>query len=333
MKKIIIDTLGADNGAELIINGVLSALKNGIDFFPVLVGPKQLIDDCFTSAGYNQDNYEVVDTSEFISASDIPTCIFGGRDNTSMALALDRLKADSECIALASAGNTGVLLVGSICRVGLLPSLKFPALCSALPCASDENLLCLVDCGANIECTASDLVRYAKMGNVFSSCYCQIPSPRIGLMSVGREKQKGTAVTKEAFGLLSELDLNFIGNLEGSDIVSGYADVIVCDGYAGNLLLKATEAAGKAAMEVVSRVADEELANKINAQLFKKFDFNSQGAATFLGVKKIIVKMHGAAEENTVEASIRQILRLDDADFSAKMAQAMTEAIKNKDKH
>ncbi len=329
MKKIIIDTLGADNGAELIINGVISALKNNVDFFPILVGPKSLIDTCFNKAGYDTSIYEVIDTNEFISGSDAPTCIFGGKNNTSMALALDRLKTDSDCIALASAGNTGVLLVGSICRVGLLPSLKFPALCSALPCASEENLLCLVDCGANIDCTSADLVRFAKMGNVFSSCYCQIASPRIGLMSVGREDQKGTTVTKEAFGLLSNLGLNFIGNLEGSDIVSGYADVIVCDGYAGNLLLKATEAVGKAAMDVVSRIADKELAQKINAELFKKFDFNSQGAATFLGVKKIITKMHGSAKETTVEATIKQILRLDNADFSAKITLAMTDATKN----
>lgn len=328
MKKIIIDTLGADNGAELVVNGVISALKNKIEFFPVLVGKKALIDALFTQAGISNNAYDIINAEEAITNNDVPTCIFGGKNGTSMAMALDRLKADDDCIALASAGNTGVLLVGSICRVGLLPSLKFPALCSALPCARDDQLLCLVDCGANVECTPNDLVRFAKMGNVFAKCYCQIPSPKIGLMSVGREAQKGNTVTKEAFKLLSELDLNFIGNLEGSDMVSGYADVIVCDGFAGNILLKATEAAGKKAMEIVSLVADKELAEKINAQLFKKFDFNSQGAATFLGVKKIVVKMHGAADESTVEASIKQILRLDDADFSAKMAQAMTEAIK-----
>jgi glycerol-3-phosphate acyltransferase PlsX len=324
MIKIVIDIYGADGGAEPIVKGVAKALNLGVEFFPVLVGEKSLVLEIMNESGIDKNRYEVVDTNKFITNNDLPTAIFGGNDDTSMAMSYDRLKSDADCSALLSAGNTGALLVGSICRLGLCGGLKFPALLSALPCAK-ENLVCLVDCGANTECTKNDLARFAKMGNVFAKCYCGIESPRVGLMSVGREAQKGTALTKEAYKAISELDINFVGNLEGSDIVSGYADVIVADGFSGNILLKAAEAVGKAAMAVVNEVGgDSELAQKINEALYLKFDFNSRGAATFLGPKKTVVKMHGIANEDTTVASIEQILRLEKSQFSLKLAEAMS---------
>lgn len=323
MVKIVIDIYGADGGAQPIVRGVAKALKGGIEFFPVLVGDKDTVIKIMSENGIDAASYEVVNTNKFITNNDLPTAIFAGNDEASMAMAYDRLKKDGECSALLSAGNTGALLVGSICRLGLLNGLKFPALLSALPCAKD-NFVCLVDCGANTDCTPQDLARFAKMGNIFSKCYCGIESPRVGLMSVGREPQKGNALTKEAYKAIDELDLNFVGNLEGSDIVSGYADVIVTDGFSGNLLLKATEAVGKAAMEIVSNLGgDSQLAEKINKELFLKFDFNSRGAATFLGPKKTVVKMHGIANEDTTVASIEQILRLEKSQFSLKLAEAM----------
>jgi len=227
-----------------------------------------------------------------------------------------------ECVAFLSAGNTGALLVGSICRLGLLPSLKFPSLCSALPCAGDK-LVTLVDCGALIDCTSNDLVSIAKMGNVFAKCYCGIENPRVGLMSVGREDAKGNALTQEAFAKIKELDLNFIGNLEGSDLVSGYADVVVTDGFSGNILLKNTEAVGRKVLEIVEDLAADspQLLQKIKAEILNKFDFNSRGAATFLGTKKTVVKMHGCANEDTTLASIEQIIRLTRANFSEELSE------------
>ncbi len=324
MKKIIVDIYGADNGAELVVKGIARSIKEE-DIFPVLVGSEALIDKIMSEMGVEKGRYQIIDTEEYITNSQPPTCIFGGCDNASMALALGALKADDEAVALLSPGNTGALLVGSICRLGLLAGIKFPSLVSALPIGTNGKLLSLVDCGANVDCTASDIALFAKMGNVFARCYCGIEAPRVGLMSVGREAEKGNALTREAFGKIKELGINFIGNLEGSDMVSGYADVVVCDGFSGNILLKNTEAVGKKAMEIVSEIAKDcpEIAKKINDELFKTFDFNSQGAATFLGTKKLIVKMHGSANEETVLASVRQILRLDKADFSGEMAKVL----------
>lgn len=316
MIKIVIDTLGADFGLAPILTGVAAALQQKTDFFPVLVGPEKEIQQFFQQEGISSDRYSVIDCVQYISNEDSPMVIFGSDNKSSMAVAYDRLKADPDCAALISAGNTGALLAGSICRLGLLPGLKFPALASALPC-NGENLLCLVDCGANIECTADDLVRFAKMGNAFSKSYCGISQPRIGLMSVGREAKKGNTLTQQTFAKLSQMDLNFVGNVEGSDLVSGYADVIVTDGFSGNLLLKCAESVGKAAMQIVKQYAqDQSTADKICQALYETFDFNSRGAATFLGTKKTVVKMHGAANADTVTASIAQVLRLEHANFS-----------------
>lgn len=320
MIKIVVDTLGADKGLTPITTGVAKALASGIPFFPVLVGPEAELKQILDAEGIDPSRYEILNATSYIRNTDPPTCIFGGCEDTSMVIAYSRLKNDPQCAAMLSAGSTGALLVGSICRLGLLPGLKFPALISALPCNGD-NLLSLVDCGSNIECTPEDLVRFARMGNVFAKSYCGIENPRVGLMNVGREKGKGTQTLQKAYELISQLDLNFVGNLEGSDMVSNYADVIVADGFSGNLLLKCAESVGKAAMAIVEAYGNNlPEADKIRQVLFETFDFNSRGAATFLGPKKTVVKMHGNANADTAVASIEQILRLENAQFSQAMA-------------
>ena len=323
MQKIVVDIYGADSGPAVVLGGVAKAIKQE-KIFPILVGDSTLITESMTAFGIVDSQYEIIHTTDYITNNEPATVIFGGRDESSIALAYKRLKEDDECVALLSAGPTGALLVGSICRLGLLPTLKTPLLCSALPCA-DENLVTLLDCGAVIDCTANDLVRFAKMGSVFSKCYCGIENPRVGLMSVGREDAKGSRLTIEAFSKLRELDINFIGNIEGSDMVSGYADVVVADGFLGNVLLKNTEAAGKKAIEIIESldVLSADTMDIIKAALLSKFDFNSRGAATFLGTKKPVVKMHGCANEDTVVASIEQILRLSKNDFSTELEKAL----------
>lgn len=325
MKKIVIDVNGADAGLLPVVAGTAKALKQGVEFFPVLVGPAEELEAMLSAQGIPEDQYELVDAADVVTNDDPPTCVFAGKEESSLVKAYQWLKSDEDCCAMVSAGSTGALLVGSICRLGLLPGLKFPVLGSALPCGP-ENLVCLVDCGANIECTSADLVRFAKMGEVFSRCHCGIESPRVGLMSVGREEGKGTALTREAYEKLKELPLNFVGNLEGSDLVSGYADVIVTDGFSGNILLKSTEAAGKLAMEILARAgsdADPELIARLRQAIFKKLEFNSQGAATFLGPKKIVVKMHGCANEDTAVSAICHALHLDSTGFIEAMSKAL----------
>lgn len=325
MKKIVIDACGADAGLLPVVRGVAKALRQGIEFFPVLVGPESELKLLLEEAGVKPEQYEILDAQDAITNEDPPTCVFAGREEASLVKAYGRLKSDDSCCGMISPGSTGALLVGSICRLGLLPGLKFPVLASALPCGV-ENLVCLVDCGANVECTGKDLVRFAKMGDVFARCHCGIEDPKVGLMNVGREPGKGTALLKEAYELISQLPLNFVGNLEGSDIVSGYADVIVTDGLCGNILLKSTEAAGQLAMKILEQEGageDPELIARLKKAIFKKLEFNSQGAATFMGPKKNVVKMHGCANEDTTVAAILHVLNLWERDFIGKLSQAL----------
>lgn len=313
MRSIVIDVYGADDGVAPIVKGTIKALKESPDFRAIFVGDSDAVRPLLEEAGIDEALYELVHTTGFIPGDAPPTAVFGGNDDASMVMAYDRLKTDEDCMAMLSAGNTGALLVGSICRLGLIKGMKFPALSSALPCMAD-HLVCLVDCGGNMDCTADDLVRFAKLGNAFMQCMGNMEAPRVGLLSVGREDQKGNALTKETFARLKALPLNFIGNVEGYDLITGYADVIVADGFAGNLILKCAESAGKAAMAIADAfrgdTADQAVIDRINRRLFEVFDYNSQGGATFLGTKKTVVKMHGGANDETAYACIQQIMRL-----------------------
>ncbi len=324
MKKIIVDIFGADAGPQPVIKGTLSALEKYDELGVIFVGNRSIIEEYCSE----NDRIEIIETDDFIKNEENPQVIFTGRENCSIALGFKRLKTDGECIGMISAGSTGALLIGSICRLGLISGLKTPALSSNLPLYNGETV-CLVDCGANIQCTAKDLMRFALMGNAFRQSIKPEATPRVALMSVGREDNKGTSIIQEAFALIKELPINFIGNMEGNDFVTGYADVIVTDGFAGNIILKNTEAAGAVARGIVSAIAekygrqDDTLIKDILNELTLIFDFNTRGGATFLGTEKTVIKMHGCATQETPVACIDQLLRLEASGFSQKIKAAL----------
>lgn len=325
MKKIVIDTLGGDGGALPLVQGTADYLNTCGNAFPVLVGEKVVIESVMDKNGVSADKYGVIDTAEYISNTQNPMSIFGGCDNTSMALALEYLR-DNDCAGLISAGNTGALLVGTICRLGLNKGLRRPALSTALP-AVDGSYVCVVDCGANVDCAPNDLVLFAKMGTAFMQSMYGVSAPRVATLSTGTEEGKGNALVKEAYNLLKETDLNFIGNIEGNDILLGKADVLVCDGFAGNIVLKNTEATGKVAAVMGKRILegiDASVAEKLYNELTNAFDFNSRGGATFLGTKKTVVKMHGAANSSTAVACIEQVLRLSESGFDTAVKNSLS---------
>lgn len=325
MKKIIIDIFGADAGQEVILRGAAAALKADPALHLVLVGRKEEMLPVMEAEGIPAERYTLQHAEDVIGVEEQPACVFRGREKSSLVMALQLLKEDPECLALLSPGSTGALLVGSIVHLGLLPGLKQPALCSALPCSGRE-LLCLVDCGANMDTRPKDQVRFARMGSAFMQCLCGMESPRVGLMNVGTEPGKGDERAKEVYNLLKEQPLNFIGNIEGSDMVSDVADVIVADGFVGNVLLKNTEAVGKAALALVEeqmKLAPSEALTKLHKELLLRYEFNNRGGATFLGTKKPVIKMHGCATSQTVVACVDQALRLTGAGFIEKLSQAL----------
>lgn len=323
MKKIIIDLLGADGGMEPLLQGAVDTLIAYPELHLVLAGPEALID--IPSSLLSR--IEILNTEDYIRNDEPATVIFNGRDDSSIALSLARLKSDADCIGYISAGNTGAILVGASFRLGLTKGLKTPALSSSLRCENGQRV-CLVDCGANVNCTAKDLAQFALLGNAFAKSMYGLEQPRVALLSVGREPGKGNPLTLEAYKLIEQLPINFIGNAEGYDLIRGYADVIVADGYAGNLMLKCVEAAGQTAMQIVknqmSAAAPENKAiyESILGGLRPIFDINTKGGATFLGTKKPIIKMHGCAVAETVVSCVEQLLTLNAAGFDRYIADA-----------
>lgn len=314
-KKIIVDINGADAAPAVLAEGALSALECQNEFDLVLAGPLAVISEALAKASPRAvSGTEILPFESAVTNYDNPKDMIRGKEDTSMAGALNALKSRDDICAMVSAGSTGCLLVGSIFKVGLFGKLMQPALSSALLNKYGE-FFCLVDCGANVNSKVRDLIDYARMGSAYMEAACGISSPKVGLINVGAEPGKGNDLMKEAYeALCAEEGINFIGNIEGSDILSGAADVIVCDGFTGNVLLKSLEAAGMMAAALAGNSAD----------IIRHFDYNSQGGATFLGTKKIIVKAHGAANAATMKACIDQAWMLEKGGFTEKM-KARTE--------
>ena len=313
-KKMIVDICGADAAPAIIMAGAVDALRDQNEYDIVLCGPKEVIDD---GLGECQEDIlqriEVVYAQEAVTNYDNPTEVIRGKNETSMVKALCTLKERDDIVGMVSAGCTGSLLVGSIFRLGLFKGLKQPSLSSAL-LNTDRRYFCLCDCGANMSREVKDIVDYAIMGSAFMEAMNGVESPRVGLVNVGKEKGKGNDLAKECYDALeAEQSINFIGNIEGSDVLTDKADVVVCDGFTGNILLKTIEAAGMIAARMAGSPED----------IVSFFDYNSQGGATFLGTKKIIVKAHGAAGRETVKACLDQGWRLEKGGFISKMASRM----------
>ncbi len=330
MKKVVIDIYGADRGEDTVLRGAAEVLLSDNELNCVFVGDEKRVARVMDECNVRADRYETVHTTEKIENTDIPTDIFKGhaKENCSMGLALDALSSDPDTVGLLSAGNTGALLVGSIFRLGLVKGLKMPALSTSLPIKDDGKFVCLVDCGANVDCKAKNLCEFALLGDAFAKSMYGLEQPRVALMSVGREEGKGNALIKEAYQQLKELPVNFIGNVEGNDLFTGHADVIVADGYAGNILLKNAEAVGKYAVAMNEMLCEkygicEEFREEMRALFSYRLDFNSNGGATFLGTKKTVIKMHGSANEHTVKACIDQMKLLHSRSFDSRIADAI----------
>lgn len=307
MYRILLDLCGADGGVTPLLEGAKALLDKREDVALTLFGPEEA--RAFLG-GHPRVSF--VPCADAVTNLDPPTCVLRGREGASMVMALDALKAGEDACGLLSAGNTGALFVGVTFRLGLEAGLKAPALSSSLPTVGNGRA-CLVDCGANVGATAADLVTFARLGAAFARRAYHKDDPTVALLSVGREPGKGTALLKEAYPLLEASGLNFIGNREGGDLVAGAADVFVCDGYAGNLMLKCTEAVGRAAQDAVRESAraaglDDAATQALLEPLRELFDLNDRGGATFLGACKPVVKMHGCATARTVVACAEQLL-------------------------
>jgi glycerol-3-phosphate acyltransferase PlsX len=308
--KIILDVMGGDKDVREFVKGaVMAKAEYGADI--VLVGDEAKISEVLSEENA-QDGFEIVHAPDVITMEDNPLSIRREHRNCSMATAL-RMVAGGEGDAVVSAGNTGALFIGATGYVHCAEGVRRAALASIIPM---EKPLLLLDCGANAEVTPAFLVQFAHLGSIYMNRVMGVENPRVGLLNNGAEAHKGTPVYKEAHALLAkEEGICFVGNIEGKDIPYNKCDVLVCDGFAGNIVLKTIEGTSKFVLKqfsgifsgVVGKLAGAMVLKKAKG-LKKRFDAKEHGGAPFLGISKPVIKAHGNSDARAIKNAIRQAI-------------------------
>ena len=310
--RIIVDAMGGDRAPQEIVKGAVRARKElGVEI--TLVGKIEEVRACLE--GEDPANYELVDAREIVTMEDDPSTATRRKKDSSMAVAL-RLLSEGKGDAVVSAGSTGALLTGATLTVKRIRGIRRAALAPILP--AGKNGVMLIDCGANVECTAEYLLQFAYMGSYYAKKMMGCENPRVGLLNVGTEDTKGGELQHQVFALLREADgkgrINFIGNVEGTGVFDGAADVVVTDGFTGNVLLKATEGVIKYMMGALKGVFYKNTINKLAAGVLKSdlaamkksLDVNEVGGTALIGISRPVIKAHGSSNAASLFAAIRQ---------------------------
>jgi len=313
--KIIVDAMGGDNAPDEIVQGAVNAVKSS-DLEITLVGKGEDILRVFERAGLKDlpAGVEIVNASEVIENDEDPTVAIRTKKDSSMAVGLTLLR-DGRGDAFVSAGSTGALLSGATLIVKRVRGIRRAALAPLIPGASARFIL--IDCGANAECTPEYLLQFAYMGSFYAEDVMKIGSPRIGLLSNGSESTKGTALQHESYEVLKGSGLNFIGNVEAKDAMKGACDVLVSDGFTGNVFLKAIEGTAWLILSELKNVYKSNLLTKISALLVKKqlmglkdkMNPDNIGGTVLLGISKPVIKAHGSSSAKAIENAVLQAAR------------------------
>ena len=314
--KIILDTMGSDKGYGEIVKGAIDGVNElGVNI--VLVGMEDLLKKELSKYNYPRDFIEILNAEEYISNEDEPVLAIRRKKNSSMVLGLEAL-AKGEGDGFVSTGNTGALLAGGLFIVKRIKGVERAALATVYP--TRKGFSFMLDIGANVDSKPEYLLQFATMGSIYSEQVLGVKSPTIGLANIGVEEGKGNALVREAYKLLLDSNLNFIGNVEVRDIPEGIADVIVCDGFMGNTILKLTEGM---AITMFSALKDEftsSFKSKLGALMLKSqlksfkdnLDYREYGGAPLLGLKKPVVKAHGSSDAFAIKNAIRQVKTFSD---------------------
>ncbi len=308
--KIIIDAMGGDNAPQApIAGGVRAAEELGVDV--VFVGKTEIIENELKKHKYAAERVTIVHADTVVSNHEEPAKAVRSKKDSSIVVAAQLLK-DGGGDALLSMGNTGALLAAGLLIVGRIKGVLRPALATLLPSAKGPKML--IDAGANTNCKPENLVQFAVMGSIYMKGVMDIPNPTVGLMSNGEEEGKGDELTKETYPLLKDAPINFIGNIEGRDVMEGNADVMTCDGFVGNVVLKTVEGMGSVVGREVKKMFTSSIISKLGALFVlkgvkdfrKRMDYREYGGAPLLGTKKPVIKGHGSSDEKAVFNAVRQ---------------------------
>lgn len=328
--KIVVDCFGSDRGENVMVEGAVLATNSNPNIKVILVGKEELIQARLTTLKYNSSQIEVVNASDGISNIDTPTIAIRQKKESSLVKALEIVKSDEEVSGLVSCGSTGAVLTGAFMKLGRIKGVSRPALCPTLPTKTGETV-CIMDCGANMDCKPVNLLHFALMGNAYLKSVLGIENPRIALLNVGTEDKKGNELVKETFPLLKEAEINFVGNMEARELLSGDYDLVVCDGFAGNVLLKSTEGAILNLLAILKSDIKKRFFSKLGAVFMSKtfkilkktMDYNNYGGAIFLGCNKLVVKGHGSSKATSVCVCISQVASMHEAKLIEKVKQAL----------
>lgn len=333
MLKIVVDAMGGDHAPVEIVKGALSALDKRQDFQLVLTGDESIVNAELAKYTYDKTRVEVVPCSEVITNDDVPTVAIRTKKDSSLVVGLKRLKEDEEVGGFVSAGSTGAVLTGGIFIVGRIKGVQRPALCPGIPnVRGSYTLLC--DCGANAECKPVYLAQFAVMAAAYGKAAFGMTDPKVGLLTNGTEEHKGDTLHQEAHQLLKQTKgINFIGNIEGRDIMFGEADVAVADGFSGNIALKSIEGCGKTVASVLKQEFTSSLGAKLSylaaskhiKKLADMLDYSKSGGSIFLGLKKVVVKSHGSSKASSICASVLQAVEVHENRLVETIAQMLAE--------
>ncbi len=306
--KIIIDAFGGDNAPVEIIKGARMA-KDEYNIDIILTGSESKIRKAAAENDIKIDDMQIADAPEVITMEDDPSAVIKTKKNSSMALGFNLL-AQGEGDAFISAGNSGALVMGATMIVKRIKGVKRPAFAPVLPTLKGCSML--IDGGANVECRPEMLVQFGLMGSIYMNKVIGVDNPKIGLANCGAEEHKGTTLYQEAYQLLKSSNLNFVGNIEGRGVPEGDSDVVVADGFTGNIILKMYEGVAGALMGKIKGIFTKNVKNKLAAALVlsdmkemkKQFDYNEYGGSPILGVSKPVFKAHGSSKARTIKSAV-----------------------------
>ncbi len=327
MIKVALDAMGGDNAPVEIVKGAIDAISKRNDIKVLLVGQEEVVKKELAQYTYNSEQIEVINATEVIETAEPPVMAIRRKKDSSIVVAMNLVKK-GEADAFVSAGSSGAILVGGQVIVGRIKGVDRAPLAPIIPNANGVSLL--IDCGANVDARPSHLVQFAKMGSIYMEHVVGIKNPRVAIVNIGAEEEKGNALVKETFPLLKECeDINFIGSIEARDIPSGYADVIVCEAFVGNVILKLSEGLASVMIKKIKQGMTSTIKSSLGAFLvkpalkktLKSFDASEYGGAPLLGLNGLVVKTHGSAKAIEVSNSIIQCVTFKEQQINEKIRE------------
>lgn len=330
--KVAVDAMGGDNAPGEIVKGAVDAVCAEKKIKVFLVGKEEQVKAELSKYTYPQEQVEVVNATEVIAMAEPPVAAIRGKKDSSIVKGLYMVR-EGKCDAFVSAGSTGAVLAGGQVIVGRSKGVERPPLAPLIPTEKGASLL--IDCGANVDAKPSQLVQFAKMGSIYMENVMGIKNPKVGIVNIGAEEEKGNALVKETFPMLKACsDINFIGSIEARDIPAGAVDVVVCEAFVGNVVLKLYEGVGSTLIKKVKGGMMVNLRSKIGAllvkpalkQTLKAFDLEQYGGAPLLGLKGLVVKTHGSSKAVEIKNTILQCVAFKEQDINGKIQKVISGA-------